>query len=84
MRLDDELMLEIRKRAESEDVSLNKIINRLLRRGLQASKREGKTHRRYRERVFSMGAPAIDLNKAMAVATALEDEEILRKISLRK
>jgi hypothetical protein len=84
MRLDDELMLEIRKRAESEDVSLNKMINRLLRRGLQAPKREGKTRRHYRERVFSMGAPAIDLNKAMAVATALEDEEILRKVSLRK
>jgi hypothetical protein len=30
-----------------------------------------------------MGVPTIDLDKVMAVATSLEDEEILRKISLR-
>jgi hypothetical protein len=83
MRLEDELMMEIKKRAQKENVSLSKMVNRLLRRGLQASKRDGKTRRPYRQRVFSMGVPTIDLDKVMAVATSLEDEEILRKISLR-
>ena len=33
---------------------------------------------------FSMGTPAIDLSKAGALATMLEDEQVLRKIELRK
>jgi hypothetical protein len=31
-----------------------------------------------------MGRSTIDLDRALAVASALEDEELLRKLSLRK
>lgn len=31
-----------------------------------------------------MGAPRVDLDKALAVAAALEDEEIVRKLAQRK
>jgi hypothetical protein len=31
-----------------------------------------------------MGQPLFDLNKALAVSGELEDEEILRKLALRK
>ena len=31
-----------------------------------------------------MGRSTVDLDKALAVASGLEDEELLRKLSLRK
>ncbi len=38
----------------------------------------------YRQRTFPLGHPRVDLDKASVIAGALEDEEILRKMSLRK
>jgi hypothetical protein len=31
-----------------------------------------------------MGAPRFDLDKALALAAELEDEEVIRKVALRK
>ena len=84
IRIDDELMMEIKKRSRKENLSLTKMISRLLRKGLAATKADKKANRRHREQVFSMGAPAVDLTKALALSSTLEDEEILRKMSLRK
>ncbi len=39
----------------------------------------------YRTRTFKMGEPSgLDLNKALGLASRLEDEEIVRKIARRK
>jgi hypothetical protein len=39
----------------------------------------------YRTRTFKMGEPSgLDLNKALGMASRLEDEEIARKVALRK
>ena len=84
MRIDDDLLLELKARSRQESLSLTLLVNRLLRRGLQASRRDERPSRRYREPALSLGKPAMDLDKALAVASALEDEEILRKLSLRK
>lgn len=40
--------------------------------------------RRVRFTTFDMGRPAIPMDKALRLAADLEDEEILRKLSLRK
>ncbi len=84
IRIDDELMMEIKKRSRQENLSLTKMISKLLRRGLAAPEVDKKASRRHREQVFSMGEPAVDLTKALALSSTLEDEEILRKMSLRK
>jgi hypothetical protein len=76
-------MIELKERAVQEKVSLTRIVNRTLRRGLEPT-RAAARRRRFRQRVFPMGKPAVDLTKALAVAAALEDEEVLRKLSLRK
>lgn len=39
---------------------------------------------RYRCPTYSMGRPALNLDKALAVAGALADEETARKLVLRK
>lgn len=84
VRIDDDLMVELKRRALREKVSLARLVNRTLRTGLQASREPSRPRARFRQRVFSMGKPAVDLTKALAIAAALEDEEVLRKLSLRK
>ena len=84
VRVDDEILERLKAQAREEKVSLTRLLNRALKAGL----REGGARRRpkppYRERVHAMGAPRLALNKALALAAALEDEEIVREIRLRK
>jgi hypothetical protein len=84
IRIDDDLMKELKQRAMQEKLSLARFVNRTLRFGLDASRGAARPRRRFRQRVFSLGQPALDLTKALAVAAALEDEEVLRKLSMRK
>ncbi len=84
IRIDDDLMAELRERSSRENVSFTGLVNSLIRRGLEAVRDAGRPRRRYREKSFSMGEAAIDLRKALAIAFEMEDEETLRKISLRK
>lgn len=83
VRIDDDLMREIKELAAREKQSLARLINRLLRRALEAP-HVPRARREYRQKTFRMGASTFDLNKALAVASDLEDEEILRKLALRK
>lgn len=83
-RIDDDLLEELRERAHREKVSLTRLLNRLLRSGMAA--KPDRTGRRphYREQTYAMGEPRTDLRKALALAAALEDDEIVRKMTLRK
>jgi len=60
------------------------MINRMLRAGLAQRKPEGQRTKRFKQKTVSMGRPNIDLDKALALAAQLEDEEIVRKLALRK
>jgi hypothetical protein len=84
VRVEDALLLELKRRAAKESISLTRLFNRTLRAGLRAEKQETKPKRPYREKVHSMGQPRGDLTKALAMASSLEDDETLRKARLRK
>jgi hypothetical protein len=84
VRIDDELLYRLKEQARKENTSLTRLLNRILRAGMQASRRPGRSRRRYRERPHAMGSPRINLDKALAVAAALEDAEVVRKMLLRK
>lgn len=84
VRIDDDLMQQLRERALVEKVSLSRMLNRTLRAGLRAGKGGRGSPRAFKEQVFSMGPPGIGLDKALAAAAALEDAEILRKLAARK
>lgn len=77
------LRAEARRRGVSFKAFLSGIIRRALDEGVTGAER---TSGRYRSRAFSMGMPAsgINLDKALATAAALEDEETARELSLRK
>ncbi len=84
VRIDDELMVELKQRAHEAGVSLTRMLNRTLRVGLTAPARRSGGTRRYRQRTVPMGRPLADLDKALALAAVLEDEEGARRLASRK
>lgn len=84
VRIDDDLMMALKKRALRENVSQTRMLNRLLREGIEASRGGAAKKDPYQESTIAMGAPRVDLDKALALAADFDDEEILRKMALRK
>lgn len=84
IRLDDDLAEIVKQLARKEDVSFGKMLNRLLRAGISGGKVNRPGKRRFKQRTFDLGEPTFNVDKALAFAAALEDEETLRKIALRK
>lgn len=84
VRIDDDLMTAVKSQAQEQGLSITRMLNRVVRAGLEALSRSTDDREIYREKTFRMGRPHVDLDKALALAAALEDEEVLRKMSLRK
>ena len=64
---------------------LTEMVNRVIRRGLDALRtKANKVARTYREKTFEMGEPRMGLEKSLALAAAIEDDEVLEKIARRK
>jgi hypothetical protein len=79
-RVDDDIMRELKSQADKERLSLTRLVNRVLRLGLEAARSDRKKTIRFRERPVKMGRPKVDLTKALALAGQLESEEIAEKI----
>ena len=75
------LLERLRDAAHRERVSFKAFLNHTLRRGLES---EASDAARYVCPTFSMGAPLRPIDKALAVADALEDEEMTRKLAQRE
>ncbi len=84
VRFDDDLLARLKAQARRENVSLTRLINRTLKAGIQARGARAANRPPFRERVHAFGAPRIPLDKALALAAALEDEEVVRDLALRK
>jgi hypothetical protein len=84
VRVDDEILERLKAQAREEKISLTRLLNRALKAGLQSGVARRRRKPAYRERVHAMGVPRLALDKALALAAALEDEEIVREIGLRK
>lgn len=84
LTIDDAIAADLKELAHRSNRSFKEVVNETLRQGLLA--RQSPRPRRYRLRPVSMGkaAAGIDLNKALSLAAALEDREIVRKLELRK
>lgn len=82
VRLDADLAAKLKRIARERGISFKEVLNTMLRAGLGAE--TGNT-RPYRVRPRRLGLrPGVDLDKALLLASMLEDEEILRKLELRK
>jgi len=78
LRLDDDLLIELKKRANEGGLTLSEVVNLALREGLAVRRR---ARRPFRQRTRDLGRPSFDVTKANAVAAALEDEALLRKLT---
>lgn len=84
LRLDDDLVNDLKTLAARKKASLGEVTNQVLRLGLMRLEAPpGKRHR-YREKVVDMGEPAVNLDKALALSASLEDAEAIRELQLRK
>lgn len=79
--LDPALLKRLRIEARQRGVTVKELLATLLRRGLDDRPAPRK---RYRMPRHALGIPRIDPDKALHHAAALEDEEILRELALRK
>jgi antitoxin component of RelBE/YafQ-DinJ toxin-antitoxin module len=81
LRLDDDLLIALRKRADREGLTLSEVVNLALRQGLGAGR---PPRRAFRQKTRDLGAASFDVTRANAAASALEDEESLRKLGHRR
>lgn len=84
LTLEKDLALALRAEARRSGRPLKAIVNEALRAGLAARTR--RAARRYRLAPVSLGGvvAGVDLDKALRLADALEDDAIARKLELRK
>ena len=80
--LDPDVAEQLKAHARRRDLSFKEALNSAVRAGLAAERGGG---RPYHMPTKKMGLrPGVDLTKALEMAASLEDEEILRKLELRK
>jgi hypothetical protein len=84
LTIDDDLMRQLKDVAHREGLPLKQVVNRTLRAGL-ADAQPSPRRRRYRCPTHSLGTMRVpSLEKALSVASALEDEEVARELERRK
>ncbi len=82
--IDDQLLRELKATARKQGVPLKQVVNQALAVGLDQLQRP-RRKKRYKGKTFAMGfRPDLNFDQALGIASALEDEEISRKLSLRK
>jgi hypothetical protein len=86
VEIDDDLGLALRDHVHRDGGSLRQALNAALRRGLKVS-RQARPAPRYRCPAVHMGetvSQSINLDKALALAGAMDDAETARELELRK
>jgi SpoVK/Ycf46/Vps4 family AAA+-type ATPase len=74
--LDRDVEILLRNEARRRGAPFKQVLNDAIRAGLR--RRKASTER-FQALTFDMGAPKVDLTKALALAAELEDEEIIRR-----
>jgi hypothetical protein len=85
LTIEDRIARELKRVAHGSGKSFKVVVNEVLLAGLAAN-RALPARKRYRLRPSSLGGvrAGIDLDKSLALADLLEDEELTRKMELRK
>jgi hypothetical protein len=79
--LDPDVAAELKELARQRGVSFKEVLNEAVRAGLAV----GTTPRAYRLPTARLGLrPGVNLDGALRLASAMEDEEAVRELELRK
>lgn len=84
LTLDDQVARELKELAHRAGKPFKDVLNETLRNGLCA--KHSRPPKAYRLATVSLGGvrAGVNLDKALSIADAIEDEEIARKLELRK
>jgi hypothetical protein len=84
LTLDDQLASELKEIAHRAGRPFKEVVNETLRNGLRS--RRGPAAKAYRLETVSLGGlrGGASIDKALRIADQLEDEELARKLELRK
>ena len=82
VRIDDDLMVELKARAGAASVSLTQMLNRTLRIGLRTPVDQAESRRTFQQRTYRMGLPRLRIGKALALAAQLEDEDVAAQVKV--
>lgn len=84
MTIDDRIAKALKALAHRTGKPFKQVVNETLQKGLLVA--EARKARPYRLKPASLGGPlpGIDLDKALRLSAAIEDEEIARELELRK
>lgn len=84
LTIDDHLMRELREEAHRTGKPMKKVVNEVISAGLEQLNNPV-SRKPYKCKTYSMGFPPnLNLDKALAIAALLEDDEIAGKLSLKK
>ena len=79
--LDEDVAVHLRRVMRERDITFKDAVNSALRTGLGVTREP----REYRLPTYRMGVrPGIDLDRALRLDAALDDEETVRQLRLRK
>ena len=81
--LDADVERLLRQSMKEKSISFKQALNDAIRSGIRGAQRHGS--RPFVQKTFHMGAEQLfRWDKALATAEAMEDEELVRKLALRK
>ena len=83
MTLDDDVAARLKRVARERGISFKEALNRAVRAGLGGEQGAAPTAFATASRPLGLRA-GIDLTKALSAASAMEDEELIRRLELRK
>ena len=84
LTIDDSIMGQLKSLSHTSGSPLKQVVNEVLELGLRQMK-QGSQPEKFNQKTYSMGMPTShELDKAMQLASHLEDKEIAKKLELRK
>lgn len=84
LTLDADVAADLKRQAQKTGRPFREVLNEAVRRGLRA--RNAPARAPYRLKPMSLGGvlPGVDLDRALRLADALEDEATARELEMRK
>jgi hypothetical protein len=84
LTIEDQVMDELKEFAHRLRKPIKTVVNEALRQGLKQLNQPAAA-KKYKSPTFSLGhPPVVNLDKALAIAYALEDDEVSRKLPVRQ
>lgn len=85
VRIDDDLLQALKDRAEAEQTSMTKLLNRAIREWFNDAARDAAAQKQaFVQKTYSMGPPLMDLTKGLQTAAQLEDDYVIEKLKQAK